>query len=250
MVYSEKFNGFEHYEIEIKEIKQELKTLPTGFLVKRGAQYYKKTGSTQTGITKDHQKIKQLARKAYLSRRLKHLEWNYSLAKKQSGLYKTEDPLEIIRGLPSTYQMMPDAYFFHPSVHENFERIIVGNVCYPDGLIYLTDSGISVRSKSERIIANALDQNGITYRYEAVLELDGVNKCPDFTIIRPFDGKVIIWEHLGLIDQDKYRQQAIEKIALYVQCGFFPADNLICTYEQDLRNPAYLQKLIKLFILS
>jgi len=238
------------YETEISEIKKELLKLPEGHLYRKGPFYYETIGTVKKGITKDRKKVMQLARKAYLLQKLEHLEWNCSLAQKQSGRYKAEEPLEIIRGLPPLYQELPADYFFHPSVHSQFEKEIAVNENHADGLIYRTNSGILVRSKSERTIANKLDQNRILYHYEAALKLGGATKYPDFTIYRPSDGKVVIWEHLGLMDQGEYKQKTIEKLAIYIKFGFFPFERLICTYEQDLRDPAQVQTLIDMFLLG
>ena len=237
------------YEVEIDEIKQELAQLPEGRLSKKGAQYYVTIDSVQKGITRDRQKVMQLARKAYLSRRLKHLEWNCSLIKKHAYRFKTEDPMEIIWELPAFYQKLPVSYFYHPSVHEQLNYISVGIAWHEEELIYLTNSGIRVRSKSERTIAEALDQKGIPYRYEAALALGGAKRYPDFTINRPSDGKMFLWEHFGLMNDDGYRQKAVEKLALYAKYGFSPFDSLICTYEQDMQNPAHIYGLIELFLL-
>ena len=62
------------------------------------------------------------------------------------------------------------------------------------------------------------------------------------------DGKTILWEHFGLMDKTDYRNAAIKKILLYAQHGFFPFNNLICTYEKDLRDVSQIQRLIKMFI--
>jgi len=237
------------FEKEIDAIKRELDTLPEGRLTKKGAFYYVTIGSVQKGITRDHQRIMQLARKAYLTRRLRNIEWNFSLEMQQAGRYKSEDPAEIIRGLPSFFQTLPAHYFFHPSVLKQLENCSEGNAGHADGLAYLTSSGIRVRSKSERTIADALYQNRIPYRYEAAIALGGEERYPDFTIFRPSDGKMFLWEHLGLIDNDGYRQKASEKIALYIRHGFCPFDNLICTYEQDILNPAQIQTLIETHLL-
>ena len=226
------FKGFEilkYYETEIDAVKQELNELPAGILVKRGAFYYVKDGSSEKGITKDQQRIRQLARKAYLYRRMGNLKWNYSLASKQSQRLRTEDPKEIIEGLSSAYQSMPEDFFFHSSVQQSLEKPVVSNPGYRDGLLYLTDSGVRVRSKSERIVANMLSQYKIPYRYEAALTLAGEVRYPDFSVYRPFDGRLILWEHLGLMESEEYRQKAIRKLALYAQNGFLPFDNLICT---------------------
>ena len=249
MISPTQFKDSKSYEIEITAIKQELKTLPPGYLVKRETRYYAKAGPVEKGITKEPQKVMQLARKAYLLQKLKHMEWNFSLAQKQSKPYKTEDLMEIVQELSAAYQGLPAKYFFHPSVHDQFEKTTTRNVSHPESLIYLTDSGIYVRSKSERTIANALDQKGIPYHYEAALAVGGASKYPDFTIFRPSDGKMFLWEHLGLMDDGGYRQKTIEKIALYAQYGFFTYDNLICTYEQDLHDPAHIHGLIEVFLL-
>ena len=237
------------YEIEISEIKLELGTLPEGRLSKKRQYYYQTIGSVHKGLTKKPGTLRQLARKAYLRQRLAHLEWNFTLIKKLYGRYKTENPAEIIGGLTSLYQTLPAGYFFHPSVHEMDEHMTAGEVSHRDKLVYITDSGICVRSKSERTIANMLDQNKVPYRYEKALVLGGANRYPDFTICRPYDGKMIIWEHLGLMDQDGYRQNAIAKLAMYAKHGFFPFDNMICSYEHDLLDPARIQALIEMLLI-
>jgi len=247
-------NDVKFYEIEIKRVEQELQGLPDGYLVKCKSRYYVKSGNVLKGVTKDRGKIRQLARKAYLRQKLKHLKWNYTLTKKISARQKTEDPMEIIRGLSPCCQTLPIDYFFHPSSHEQIEQAADvperQNVRYPEGLIYLTNSGIYVRSKSERTIADMLQQNRIPYRYETALALGSININPDFTIYRPSDGKRVLWEHLGRMDDDGYRQKTIEKLALYTRYGFFPFDNLICTYEHDLLNPAYIQAIIEMLLLQ
>ena len=241
------------HEIEIDAIKRELKALPAGCLVKRGPFYYLKTDKTQKGITKNKDKLMQLARKAYLSRRLRNLEWNYSLLTKNAERYKTEDPEEIIRELPSSYQALPINYFFHPSVKEQTEQLAKRNENQtpyrPELLIYLTRSGIRVRSKSERTIADLLCQNEIPYRYEAELSFGDSFITPDFTINRPYDGKLFLWEHLGLMDREEYRSHTNKKLALYNRYGYYPFENLICTYEHDLQNPSYLQAIIETLLL-
>ena len=70
----------------------------------------------------------------------------------------------------------------------------------------------------------------------------------DFTISRPSDGKLFLWEHFGLMDDDEYRQNTIKKISLYARYGFFPFENLICTYERDLQNPTHILEIIDLFL--
>jgi len=253
------------YEKEMAAIKQELEMLPAGYLVKRGSYFYEKAGDVQKGITKNLQKVKQLARKAYLLKRLRHLEWNSSVVKKQSRRLKTENPTEIIQGLPSFYQTLPIDYYFHPSVKDQINNIDIENVAnenvaeghdagrktnYQSGLIYLTNSGILVRSKSERIIADTLYQNGVKFSYETAIALGGIFRSPDFTVYKPFDGKVVIWEHFGLMNDDEYRLNTNKKLAFYAQYDYLPFKNLICTYEEDILIPARIQGIIETFLLG
>jgi hypothetical protein len=235
------------YISEINLIKQELSKMPKGHLTKKGSYYYQTIGSVQKGITKNPQQVRLLARKAYLLHRLRHIEWNLSLSQKVFHQSKTEIPAEIVKELTSFYQALPSDYFSHPSIHEQLKNISKRNTSNDSGLIFSTYSGIRVRSKSERTIADALDQNMIPYSYEAAIAFGGELRSPDFTIFRPFDGKKFLWEHFGLMDDETYRLKTVAKLDLYARHGFFPFDNLICTYEQDMQNIAYIHEIIELF---
>jgi hypothetical protein len=77
-----------------------------------------------------------------------------------------------------------------------------------EALIHRTSSGVLVRSKSEVIVANALDKLGnISWKYEEPLfPLDAPRdyRLPDFTI--GFEGDVYYWEHLGMLSVPAYRE--------------------------------------------
>jgi len=62
-----------------------------------------------------------------------------------------------------------------------------------------------VKSKVEYIIHQALQKSGLSFSYEAPLQLPNLNYPihPDFTI-RLDDGTTYYWEHLGMLDQRKY----------------------------------------------
>lgn len=75
---------------------------------------------------------------------------------------------------------------------------------YEEGKIHKTLSDFMVRSKSEVIIANMLHEREIPFKYEVPLFApDGTFYLPDFTII--WNGEEWYWEHLGLMDIEKYR---------------------------------------------
>ena len=104
---------------------------------------------------------------------------------------------------------------------------------------HYTQKGERVRSKSEVLIANALYQAGIPYRYEAPLYLGRTVFYPDFTTLRVRDRKIIYMEHFGLLDDASYRENAISKVRLFERNGIFPGDKLVITVE-SYRNPLNL----------
>ena len=98
--------------------------------------------------------------------------------------------------------------------------------------VLLTEKGERVRSKSEMIIADLLYSEGIPYRYEYPLYLDGYGKVyPDFTILNIPKRKEMYWEHLGMMDDTNYVEKALRKIACYEKSGIVIGDNLILTWE-------------------
>lgn len=106
----------------------------------------------------------------------------------------------------------------------------------PEGLIYLTERGEMVRSKSEKIIADKLFSSGIPYKYECPLMLDsGITVHPDFTILLIKTREEKYWEHLGMMDNMGYISHALEKIEQYERTGILPGQDLILTHETSER---------------
>lgn len=98
---------------------------------------------------------------------------------------------------------------------------------------HYTVKGERVRSKSEAMIANALNDAGIPYRYEYPLKLDNTVIYPDFTVLKIPDRKEMIWEHLGIMDNPEYRNNAFWRIRQYESRGIIPGDRLILTFETN-----------------
>lgn len=109
---------------------------------------------------------------------------------------------------------------------------------------YFTAKGERVRSKSEVIIADTLNREGIPYRYEYPVQIKGLGKIhPDFTVLNVKERKEFFWEHLGMMDDETYAENAVQRINAYEQNGIFPGEKLILTYETK-ENPVN-QKQIK-----
>ena len=96
---------------------------------------------------------------------------------------------------------------------------------------HFTNKGERVRSKSEVMIADALNNAGIPYKYECPLLLGKQLIHPDFTILRAGDRQEVYWEHLGMMDDPDYCLASLQRIRLYESKGLFPGINLILTME-------------------
>lgn len=108
---------------------------------------------------------------------------------------------------------------------------------------FVPEFGVTVASKVEFIIYEALMKSGLKFKYEAPLKLKNLSYTihPDFTIYLR-DGKEIYIEHLGMLDTRKYFNDWQERKKNYFEHGL--ADSLITT---DDLNGIYKEKLSELF---
>ncbi|MFI7207742.1 AAA family ATPase [Micromonospora aurantiaca (nom. illeg.)] len=104
------------------------------------------------------------------------------------------------------------------------EPMDVGDVVVDRGMVHRTARGELVRSKSELLIANLLDEVGLAYEYESPLTgEDGRTVRPDFTILTDL-GETVIWEHLGMLADPRYAKKWEQKKNWYAANGFRPAE--------------------------
>ncbi len=107
----------------------------------------------------------------------------------------------------------------------------------------ITLRGEEVRSKSELLIANILYLENIMYFYESTFRIGGESIVPDF-VIPLKDGKYVIWEHLGLLEQDQYQRRWAWKKNLYTKNNYVENLNLIITKDTqggfDTRDIMYM----------
>ncbi|NMC31575.1 MAG: AAA family ATPase [Veillonellaceae bacterium] len=97
-----------------------------------------------------------------------------------------------------------------------------GSIFLQDGLIHRTSKGLAVRSKSELLIAEALHSHSIPFEYEKPLSIGGKTRYPDFTIEDDISGRIIYWEHLGMLDREDYRSSWAKKLKWYNESGILP----------------------------
>ncbi len=124
---------------------------------------------------------------------------------------------------------------------------------FADGALELyTERGERVRSKSEKIIADKFYSMGIPYRYECPIILKGLGTIhPDFTVLNKFTRHQFFWEHLGMMDNPEYADNALTRIDIYAKNGFYLGTDLILTYETSARplNTRLLDHMIEHYLL-
>ena len=109
-------------------------------------------------------------------------------------------------------------------IRQDYHTRLLNLKKWQSGPTFQTKSGIRVRSKIEKIIADFLFDKGIRFSYEPMVNLGGFYVMPDFYL---GDYEVFI-EHFGLENQ-AYMQSAQSKLGRY---RYFKI-RVICTYASD-----------------
>lgn len=256
------FSDFIHTETDlthkISEIQQQLRQLPQGKLIishnGQNIKWYSSDGHSKKYISKSNRTLaEQLALRKYLSFLLKELLQE----KKAISFYDRHRPKELkssalLQDTSLGYSELLASYFqVSPShtawMQDTYDR----NSKNPENLIYKAANGISVRSKSEAIIAMLLYTNKIPFRYECALNLGDIKFYPDFTILHPKTEQLYYWEHFGLMDSAGYRQNVFSKQQLYAAHGILPSVHLLTTYENQTHplNTELVEKMIYYYFL-
>ena len=112
---------------------------------------------------------------------------------------------------------------------------------------FYTRQGLRVRSKSEVIVADMLDENDVPFLYEKPLRLRSGIVHPDFTLLNIRERKEIYWEHFGIMDDREYRDNAFLKMREYEANGLYQGESLIWTFETGKYplNTREIRKMIK-----
>jgi len=246
-------NEFNYYLETLNELRLEAKSLPDGLLIKtRNTAYCHKINGKSIGITNDHEMIRKLARKKFITALIRRIEHNLDLLKKNltssskaaSSLptknFKSLHPRNIIKSLSKSYQGLSESYFYHPFAIEWLKEVSVPNDYKVELKVHKSKSGNLFRSRGEQSFANLLEDNGLPYKSDVELKLGDEAKCPDYIALNPFLGKLSIWEFYGLADQSGYDEKMNEKMVWYRKNGV----TVINLFESDMRDTPHLQKLI------
>lgn len=96
---------------------------------------------------------------------------------------------------------------------------------------FYTIKGERVRSKSEVLIADALNRRGIAYHYEYPIVVNGRTIHPDFHCLKVSSRKEVIYEHFGMMDSPEYVTNVMLKINTYEAAGLKMGEDYIFTME-------------------
>ena len=201
--------------------------------------YHIKNSDNNNGTrlgAKDTELIQQLVQKNYLQKVL-------TTARKEKAAIDSfvakypENTVEEIYGLFSEDRralikpVFPDVEEYAKDwQNEPFEGKKIEEGIYT----FTTVKGERVRSKSEKIIADALALNGIPYKYECPLKTGMTVIHPDFTILRKSDLKIFYWEHCGKTDDpDYYSKHIVRRTSLYAEAGIVVGKGLYMTFESS-----------------
>lgn len=232
------------YLEELVDVKtKELQKLPEGSIraVEHGHnfQYYLRSN----GYDKNGRYIKK-SNQDIASRMIQH-EYDQKVIDSASREIDTLTALEKIYAgttAEDIYLQMPKGkQALSTPIEESDEEFLARflNLDYPklsfadDAPEFYTNSDIRVRSKSEVIIANLLDKMKVPYLYEMPLVLKGFTVHPDFTLIDVENRRLIYHEHLGMLDDSIYVNNALMKIREYEKCGYYLGETLLITGESS-----------------
>ncbi|MBO4476752.1 MAG: hypothetical protein J5757_00330 [Lachnospiraceae bacterium] len=201
-----------------------------------GYQYFMRhRGSKPTGdyiAKKDREKAETLAQIEYDRKLIKSIEQRIAGLKQLSA--SSADPFEDAFGqmvlgkreLIRPHRLSDEAYI-REWKNKDYDRLEFGEKT-PE---YYTRQGLRVRSKSEVIIADILDEMSIPFLYEKPLQIGSGTIHPDFTLLNIKERRELYWEHFGMMDEMDYRNNAFLKIRKYEST--FRRSSLIWTFETE-----------------
>lgn len=232
-----------------ESLLNELSSLPSGhlyyYVAKDGRTYYyerlPKIGvrkkNKRVGINKNPERLMELIRKDYVEKALQAINKNVLGIDSYIESFIPCDETSIMEEFIKRH---PDksSYIFSSSKNTDKERFWndsdeLFEVPFSQDLKSVSTDGTRMRSLGEIAIAARLDHFGIQYKYEAELQVPDLKYVPDFTIRRSYDGKIVYWEHLGMVSDRDYMHHNRKKFEDYEEYGIVPWRNLIVTYGTE-----------------
>ncbi len=253
---------WKYLEVMKRKVEESLKNAPQGILkiskCRNLTQYYlRKDKQDRKGkYLNEENKILayQLAQKEYDEQVLAVLEEQQAKLQKIIFQMEKSDIASIYEQLPLERQQLVKPYVLPDEQYvKQWESVSYqGKSFDKDAPEIYTERGERVRSKSEKILADKFYMQGIPYRYEYPLHLQGYGIVhPDFLVLNKRTRKEYYWEHFGRMDDMEYCNKTIRKIGSYQRNNIFPGEKLLLTYETSAYplNMRCVDELISEFLL-
>lgn len=210
--------------------------------------FIERVDGEQRGITKDRDRVMELARKALLIEKAKIHERETEILKEACDRILEIDRSRVEHVKKWLSAVGNENFNYSEKELKWIKNRMSKNPRNREFLRFKTDGGVLMRSKSERYIGNFLEGKKVIYMYEAEFEIDGYLMYPDFTILCP-DGRIVIWEHCGMMEKVGYYLRNMVRTYDYRRYGYAQHDNLICTYDEDLDNIETLELIYRRFLI-
>lgn len=233
-------------EESILKLQKSLKKAPEGSLW-----VHKKGTYTQYGIyqnnsdegklkylsVKEKKLIQELQQKSYNEKILFALKNQVLCLRKTLSLLKEESPEAVLNNFSEEKQKLtiPVTLSNEEYAKQWQSKKYESPGFSENSLLYVTQLGLRVRSKSEIIIADLLQQKKVPFLYETPLELKTFNGKkifhPDFCCLNLRTRQEFYWEHFGMMDDPEYSANAVGKLKVFNENHFVQGKNLIITME-------------------
>lgn len=235
----------EELERQIRETEKQLAHLPEGKLyARKNGRYYNyylvsKDGK-RTYIPKSKMKyIKKLAQRKYAEKLYVELKRAYKKVEQDINEYEPERLINTYQNLNNGFKELvepiiaPDEIYAKVWLQYEQEKIKdypKNNYFAPNE--YTSESGEILRSKSETLISEKLNQYNIPFIYEYPLKMkNGKYLYPDFYVLNKRTRKTYYYEHFGMMNNEEYCNKVLLKIDEYARNGIHIGNNLIVTFE-------------------
>lgn len=199
-------------------------------------QYYvrNKDGDMSYIPAKDRFIVNQMAQKEYYEKLLKELKKQETCIARFIGVYSKSVIWDTYEGIcDGRKRIISPVTESQDDYISNWLEMHKGNQNQFEAKeLFETNRGDLVRSKSEKIIADLFYEYKVPYQYEPELILYNGQKCyPDFVLLNKRERKTYFWEHFGLVSDDGYANNNLEKIAKYEKSGMVLGENLLMSME-------------------
>ena len=188
---------------------------------------------------KEKKLIQELQQKSYNEKILFVLKKQVSCLRKTLSFLKEESPEVVFNHLSEEKQKLTIPVTLS---NEEYAKQWQSKKYEAPGFsenshVFLTQSGLRVRSKSEIIIADLLQQKKVPFLYESPVELKTYfgKKIfhPDFYCLNLRTRQEFYWEHFGMMDDPEYSANAVGKLKIFNENHFKQGKNLIITMESQ-----------------